>query len=62
MASVDMTKMDPQGSARYGVYQKIFPAVLKPIDIANLALFLASDDSKMINGVIIPADAGWVAA
>ncbi|HEX7556440.1 MAG TPA: SDR family oxidoreductase, partial [Leptolinea sp.] len=62
VASIDMTKMDAQGSARAQVYQKIIPAMLKPIDIANLALFLASDDSKMINGAIIPADAGWTAA
>ena len=62
MASVDMSKMDPQGSARYGVYQKIIPAMLKPIDIANLALFLASDESRNINGAIIPADAAWTAA
>jgi NAD(P)-dependent dehydrogenase (short-subunit alcohol dehydrogenase family) len=61
MASVDATKMDPGGSARFGVYTGILPGLLKPIDIANLALFLASDDSKMINGAIIPADAGWTA-
>jgi NAD(P)-dependent dehydrogenase (short-subunit alcohol dehydrogenase family) len=61
-ASVDMSKMDAPGSARAQVYQKIIPGFLKPADIANLALFLASDDSKMINGAIIPADAGWVAA
>jgi NAD(P)-dependent dehydrogenase (short-subunit alcohol dehydrogenase family) len=62
VASVDMSKMDPEGSARAQVYQKIIPGFLKPLDIANLALFLASDDSKMINGAIIPADAGWTAA
>jgi NAD(P)-dependent dehydrogenase (short-subunit alcohol dehydrogenase family) len=53
--------MDPKGSVRFGVYDGIIPAMLKAIDIANLALFLASDDSKMINGAIIPADAGWTA-
>lgn len=62
VASVDMSKMDAAGSARAQVYQKIIPGFLKPVDIANLALFLASDDSKMINGAIIPADAGWTAA
>ena len=62
IASVDASKMDRQGSARYGVYHKVMPATLKPIDIANLALFLASDESRNINGAIIPADAAWTAA
>ena len=30
----------------------------EPKDIANIALFLASDESKMINGATIPADGG----
>jgi NAD(P)-dependent dehydrogenase (short-subunit alcohol dehydrogenase family) len=62
MASVDPTKMDPKASARYGTWYAAIPGQLKAVDIANLALFLASDESKMINGAIIPADAGWSAA
>jgi NAD(P)-dependent dehydrogenase (short-subunit alcohol dehydrogenase family) len=30
----------------------------EPVDIANIALFLASDESRMITGAIIPADGG----
>ncbi len=30
----------------------------QPIDIANIALFLASDESRMITGAAIPADGG----
>ena len=30
----------------------------QPIDIANVALFLASDESRMITGAIIPAEGG----
>ena len=30
----------------------------RPIDIANIALFLASDESRMITGAAIPADGG----
>lgn len=60
--SVDLTKMDPAGSARYQTWYAAIPGMLKAIDIANLALFLASDDSKLINGAIIAADAGWTAA
>ncbi|MFB3077735.1 MAG: SDR family oxidoreductase [Lysobacterales bacterium] len=33
----------------------------EPIDIAQIALFLASDESRMINGAIIPADGGLTA-
>ena len=31
-------------------------------DIANAALFLASDDSKFVNGTVIIVDGGWTAA
>ena len=30
----------------------------RPEDIANIALFLASDESRMITGAAIPADGG----
>ncbi len=62
MQSVDVAKMDPKGSARFQTWYAAIPATLKAIDIAHLALFLASDESKMITGTIIPADAGWTAA
>jgi NAD(P)-dependent dehydrogenase (short-subunit alcohol dehydrogenase family) len=55
-------RMDPAGSARAQAYAALIPAVLEPDDIAGLALFLASDDARRINGAIIPADAGWTAA
>lgn len=60
--SVDMSKMEPGGSARAQEYYALIPAVLEPIDIAKLALFLASDDARNINGAVVPADAGWLAA
>lgn len=62
MQSVDATKMDPAGSARYQLWYGCIPGQLEAIDIANLALFLASDEARYINGAIIPADAGWTAA
>ena len=62
MQSVDPTKMDPAGVARSQTWYAAIPGQLKATDIANLALFLASDESKMINGACIPADAGWTAA
>ena len=62
MTSIDQSKMDPKASARYGTWYAAIPAQLQPHDIAALALFLASDESKLINGAVIPADAGWTAA
>ena len=62
VASVDLSKMDPEGSQRYQAYQGLIPIFLEPIDIANLALYLVSDESRYINGADIPADGGWLAA
>jgi len=53
--------MDVAGSQRAGTFAALAPASLDPTDIASLALFLASDESRHINGAIIPADAGWAA-
>jgi len=55
-------RLDPAGAMRAGAYAALIPATLEPEDIAALALFLASDESRFINGAIIPADAGWTAA
>lgn len=55
-------RLNPEGGARAGLYASLIPAVLDPQDIAALALFLASDESRHINGAIIPADGGWTAA
>jgi NAD(P)-dependent dehydrogenase (short-subunit alcohol dehydrogenase family) len=38
------------------------PQMLNPIDIANVVLFLAGDSSRYVNGAVIAADAGWLAA
>lgn len=54
--------LDPFGSSRTGAYAALIPATLEPRDIADLALYLASDESRYINGAVITADAGWTAA
>lgn len=33
----------------------------EPIEIAKVALFLASDDASFVNGEVVVADAGWTA-
>lgn len=46
-------------------YQKLSPVIAlgpepgEATDIANAALFLASDESAFISGVILPVDGGW---
>ena len=60
--SMPQDRLDPAGAARAGAYAALIPATLEPDDIAALALFLASDEAHLINGAIIPADAGWTAA
>jgi len=37
------------------------PRVGEPEEIARIAIFLACDDSSLINGAIITTDAGWTA-
>lgn len=49
------------GRVRTGVGVPLNPRVGQPEEIANIALFLASDDSSFINGTTITADAGWTA-
>jgi NAD(P)-dependent dehydrogenase (short-subunit alcohol dehydrogenase family) len=60
--SVDVSKMDPGGSARANTYYALIPAQLEARDIANLALFLVSDRARFINGATVIADGGWRAA
>ncbi len=62
MQSVDMAKMDPKGSERFQKWYAMIPWALKPIDIAHVALFLASDEAKGVNGAVLATDAGWTSA
>ena len=54
-------RLDAAGATRAGAFAALAPAYLDPSDIAALALFLASDESRHVNGAIIPADGGWAA-
>lgn len=59
--SMPRDRIDPVGAGRAQAFAALIPAFLEPIDIANLALFLASDEARFINGALITADGGWKA-
>jgi NAD(P)-dependent dehydrogenase (short-subunit alcohol dehydrogenase family) len=50
-----------KGVARTGITQAVSPRLGKSEDIANVALFLGSDESDFVNGTIVVADGGWTA-
>jgi len=62
MQSIDATRMDPAGTARCQAWYAAIPRQLQPGEIADVALFLASDEARGVNGAIVPADGGWLAA
>ena len=59
--SMPADRLDPTGAARAGQFATLIPAWLESTDIAALALFLAGDAARFINGAVITADGGWMA-
>ena len=54
-----MPQANEFGFERTGSLLAHSPEMGMPEDIANAALFLASDDSHFVNGTIITCDGGW---
>ncbi|MBT2680470.1 SDR family oxidoreductase [Bacillus sp. ISL-35] len=50
------------GMSRAGLTHSLSPRAGKPEEIAQAAMFLASDDSSFVNGAVITVDGGWTAA
>ena len=50
-----------EGYQKLGGVLGLAPEQGEASDIANTALFLASDDSAYISGVILEVDGGWTA-
>jgi NAD(P)-dependent dehydrogenase (short-subunit alcohol dehydrogenase family) len=50
--------VDPKGMARAVEFFGLGSAYLEPSEIASLALFLASDESRNINAAVVSADGG----
>lgn len=59
--SMPPDRLDPTGATRAAQFATLVPAWLESSDIAQLALFLASDAARFINGAVITADGGWMA-
>ena len=59
VAGLDVTLVDVNAAALEKALATVpLRAISQPIDIANLALFLASDESRTITGQSINCDAG----
>ncbi|MEK3979279.1 SDR family oxidoreductase [Psychrobacillus sp. FSL K6-2836] len=56
-----MTSLSEFGMGRQQTGSGTMPRVGQPEEIAQLAVFLGSDESSFVNGQIIAADAGWTA-
>lgn len=50
---------DPRFAAGSGGFNLL--GLGEPRDIANLAVYLASDESRLITGLVFPVDSGWSA-
>ncbi|MFC4323755.1 SDR family oxidoreductase [Litchfieldia salsa] len=59
--SATLTNVNHFGMGRIQPGLAVNPRVGKPEEIANIALFLASDESSFVNGTVIAGDAGWTA-
>lgn len=51
--------MDKEGVKRAGAGMRNLPRIGEPAEIAAIACFLASDESSLMNGAVLVADAGW---
>ena len=60
-ATIDMSHLSPLVTERIMPGMALNPRTADPLEVAKLALFLASDDASFINGAVIVADGGWTA-
>lgn len=60
-ATIDMSKVPAIVQERVMPGMALNPRASDPAEVANLALFLASEEASFINGAILVADGGWTA-
>ncbi|WP_282155208.1 SDR family oxidoreductase [Cytobacillus gottheilii] len=59
--SSSMTNVSEYGASRQSLGMPINPRAGQPEEIAQMALFLGSDESSFVNGQVIAVDGGWTA-
>jgi NAD(P)-dependent dehydrogenase (short-subunit alcohol dehydrogenase family) len=52
--------VDAEATERVASVAQPIPRAGRPEDIANAALFLASEEASFVSGVCLPVDGGWV--
>ncbi|MBP1949958.1 SDR family oxidoreductase [Virgibacillus litoralis] len=57
-----MKNISEFGASRAQLAHAVMPRSGQPEEIAQVALFLASDESSFVNGTVVTADGGWTAA
>ena len=53
--------LNEEGAKIYAAGTATNPRTGEPMEVARLALFLASDEASLVNGAVVTADAGWTA-
>jgi 3-oxoacyl-[acyl-carrier protein] reductase len=51
--------VDPERTRKLGAALQPLGRACEPEDIANAALFLASEDASMVSGVVLTVDGAW---
>lgn len=57
-----MTNINEFGLSRAGMTHSLSPRAGKPEEIAQAALFLATEESSFVNGTVLTVDGGWTSA
>lgn len=61
IGNFDQTKISPIGIEKVMKANAVNPRNGESEEIAEVAVFLASDDASFVNGIAIPVDGGWMA-